>query len=290
MTSRGMTPVRTPSASRGDRSNPVAPTCDEIILLAAVLETAVERELIGRNPAKGRNRRVRERAPRRTQLDSAAAIGALLDAAGSLDAASREENRHVHRRGIVTVLVFAGLRISELCDLRWRDVDLAGGWLTVRDSKTDAGRRRVRIRGVVRDELLRIKSVDVNPNGFVFSTRPGGRSNPNNVRNRILRPATELATARIVDRDGQPLPHLTPHSLRRTFASVLYALGETPATVMSEMGHTNPAMALRVYAQAMRRDEGENVQLVALVEGGQSAVIGSRDAATADALLQGDAA
>ncbi len=35
-------------------------------LLAAILEGAVERELIARNPAKGRGRRVRERAPRRS--------------------------------------------------------------------------------------------------------------------------------------------------------------------------------------------------------------------------------
>lgn len=48
---------------------------------------------------------------------------------------------------------------------------------------------------------------------------------------------------------------------------MLYALGESPAVVMAEMGHTDPALALRIYAQAMRRDEGENERLRALVEG-----------------------
>ena len=58
---------------------------------------------------------------------------------------------------------------------------------------------------------------------------------------------------------GQPpLPaDLTPHSLRRTFASVLYALGSTPPVVMAEMGHTDPKLALAIYAQAMGRDEGQ---------------------------------
>jgi integrase len=64
-----------------------------------------------------------------------------------------------------------------------------------------------------------------------------------------------------------PLPKLTPHSLRRTFCSVLYALRENPGTVMDEMGHTNPALALRIYRQAMRRDDNEKVQLRALIEG-----------------------
>src|SRR6185503_19888701 len=37
----------------------------------------------------------------------------------------------------------AGLRISEALDLRWRDIDLAAGRLSVRESKTDAGVRDV---------------------------------------------------------------------------------------------------------------------------------------------------
>jgi hypothetical protein len=36
---------------------------------------------------------------------------------------------------------------------------------------------------------------------------------------------------------------------------------------MAEMGHTDPALALAIYAHAMRRDEGENDRLRALVEG-----------------------
>jgi hypothetical protein len=33
------------------------------------------------------------------------------------------------------------------------------------------------------------------------------------------------------------------------------------------MGHTDPALALRVYAQAMRRDESQQAELRVLVEG-----------------------
>lgn len=36
---------------------------------------------------------------------------------------------------------------------------------------------------------------------------------------------------------------------------------------MDEMGHTDPALALRVYRQAMRRGEEEKEALRALVEG-----------------------
>ena len=55
--------------------------------------------------------------------------------------------------------------------------------------------------------------------------------------------------------------------MRRTFASILYAIGEDPGVVMDEMGHTDPALALRVYRQAMRRGEDEKASLQLLVEG-----------------------
>lgn len=60
-----------------------------LTLMAAILEGAVERELIVRNPAKGKHRRVRERAPRRTYLDTAEQIEALLAAAGEKDGEAR---------------------------------------------------------------------------------------------------------------------------------------------------------------------------------------------------------
>jgi integrase len=84
----------------------------------------------------------------------------------------------------------------------------------------------------------------------------------------VLAPAVRLASERLTDAGYPPLPdRLTPHSLRRTFASVLYALGEDPGVVMDEMGHTDPALALRVYRQAMRRGEDEKARLRTLVDG-----------------------
>jgi integrase len=237
-----------------------------LVLMGSILEGAVERELILRNPARGRKRRVREPRPARSYLDSAQHIEALLAAAGEIDRRARE--KHVRRRAMLATLAFAGLRIGELCSLRWRDVDLAGGWLTVRASKTDAGVRKVKIRAALSSELRVIRPLDADPDGYVFATEKGGESNPSNIRNRVLAPAVSAANTDLADRGLSPLPeNLTPHSLRRTFASVLCAIGE-PATIsMQEMGHTSPNLTLRVYAQAMRRDEQEAQRLKVLVHG-----------------------
>jgi integrase len=251
-----------------------------VTLLAAILERAVERELIARNPAKGKGRRVRERAPARSYLDSAGQIVALLDAGAELDRKAPEGRRHVERRAMLATLTFAGLRISELCALRWRDVDLAGGWLRVGEAKTDAGRRKVKIRGALRDELLALRSrwQDTPQSAYVFATLSGARMSPDNFRARVLRAAVKLAGERLEADDLAPLPaKITPHSLRRTFCSLLYALGEAPPVVMVEMGHTDPGLALRVYAQAMRRGDDETAALRELVEGGIVASGGQRD-------------
>jgi integrase len=101
----------------------------------------------------------------------------------------------------------------------------------------------------------------------------------------------KLAGERL-EADGlPPLPDkLTPHSLRRTFCSLLYALGEDPGVVMDEMGHTDPALALRVYRQSMRRGEDEKAQLRALVEGGVLANSGQRDEKRVESPATGEAA
>jgi len=154
----------------------------------------------------------------------------------------------------------------------------------VGEAKTDAGRRRVKIRGALRDEpaAVRAGSGSIDPDGFVFATSTGRRQGRENLRNRVLAPAVELASAGLVERGLAPLPEgLTPHSLRRTFASILYALGEDPGVVMDEMGHTDPALALAIYRQATRREDGDKDRLRALVEGSEMADIGQRDASGA---------
>jgi integrase len=232
----------------------------------------VKRRLIDHNPAKDKDLRVKEREPVRSYLSAAGQIAALLDAAGELDRGAASNRRHIKRRAMLAVLVFAGLRINELCALRWRDVDLAAGWLHT-GSKTDAGRDRVvKIRGALRDELLTLRAGrgSIDQDAYVFATGRGGRMSDDNFRSRVLRAAVGRANENLERADLPPLPDkLTPHSL-------LYALGEDPGTVMDEMGHTDPALALRVYRQSMRRGEDEKAQMRALVEGGVWANMGER--------------
>ena len=68
------------------------------------------------------------------------------------------EERRGHGRPLLAALVFAGLRIDEALSLLWRDVDLAGGYLRVRRSKTEAGVREVDLLAPLREELADLKA------------------------------------------------------------------------------------------------------------------------------------
>ncbi|HEX4482395.1 MAG TPA: site-specific integrase [Solirubrobacteraceae bacterium] len=244
-----------------------------ITLLAQILEAAVDRDLMTRNPARGRGRKIRERPPVRSYLETAGQISALLEAAAELDREARVDRRHVEREAILATFIFAGVRIGELCALRWRDVDLAAGWITIGDAKTPAGRRRVKIRGRLASLLahVRDRQTMLDQDTYVFATTAGRCPSGANIRNRVLAGAICRANQNLDVAGEPPLPSgLTPHSLRRTFCSLLYALGVDPGTVMDEMGHSDPGLALRVYRQAMRRDGVEISRLRAVVEIGCS--------------------
>ncbi len=58
------------------------------------------------------------------------------------------------------------------------------------------------------------------------------------------------ALARTAKRAG--LDDVTAHALRHTFASMLIERGRDPVFVADQLGHTNPAITLRVYAHLFR--------------------------------------
>jgi integrase len=243
--------------------------------LAQILEFAVEYELIDKNPAKGKRRRIKVMRPAPVWLDHAGQIQALLDAAAELDRHARHDRQHIQREAILATLVLSGMRIGELLGLRWRDVDLTAGTLSVMaEAKTHAGLRRIDVLPALRHQLERLPRRG--PDNLVFATSTGGRHSPSNIRKRVLEPAVDLANERLAEAGEPPLPlRLTPHKLRHTFASLLVALGVDPGSVMDQLGHTTPGFTLSVYRHGMRRDEAAKQALRELVGLADQAAAGS---------------
>jgi integrase len=241
-----------------------------INVLHAILELAVEYGHTTSNPAAGRRRRLKLPAQRPVHLDTAEQIQALLDAAGDLDRDTHRPTRD--RRAIIATLILAGPRAHELCNLLWRDIDLANGRIHIGRSKTQAGLREIPLLPLLRDELAAHKASSYRngPDDPVFPTGTGGHRDKDNLRNRILAPALTRADELLLQRGQTPLPAgVTPHKLRHTFASILVALSWDPARVMAALGHADPRLTLRVYTHLMRRGSDERQRLADFVNGEQ---------------------
>ncbi len=237
-------------------------------LLQWVLSIAVEYEHIDRNPAEGRRRRLPEPKHAPVHLNTVEQIQALLDACALLDRSPKR--RSDGRVAVISTLLFAGPRAEELCNLLWRDVDLANGRIHIGRSKTQAGLREIDLLPVLRDTLATHKAnaYRSGPDDLVFPTETGGRRDRNNLRSRTLGLAIKRADELLAKRGQPSLPRgLTTHKLRHTFASILVATGEDPASVMAQLGHAHPAFTLRVYTHLMRRGKEERARLKTLVQG-----------------------
>src|SRR3954464_6296635 len=118
------------------------------------------------------------------------------------------------------------------------------------------------------------------PDRAMFPTSTGARLNPRNLRNRLLinepadkdglryavkaigerirvvrgPSAVERANDKRAAKGKIPLPKkVTPHTLRRTYASLCFFAGRDPRYVMSQIGHADARLTLQVYAQCMER-------------------------------------
>jgi integrase len=241
-------------------------------VLAQVLDVAVEYGHITSNPARGKRRRLKAAKPRRTWLEIDE-VKALLEAAGE-------------HRALLATMTLAGLRVGEVVSLRWRDADLARGVLRVAESKTDAGVRTVELSPDLLDELKshKAKTAFGAQDDLVFPTTNGTARDRSNVRSRVLAKAINRANEALARTGQSPIQEgVTNHTLRRTFASLLYEAGASPAYVMAQMGHTSSALALEVYARKMQRQRDTGARMDALLKGADWAQMGTNSAEGADA-------
>jgi integrase len=162
-------------------------------------------------------------------------------------------------------------------------IDLARGLLHVRQSKTHAGVRDVTLMPLLRDELAALKAaVSPSPDDPVFTTRNGTPQTRHNIRRRVLLPAVARANAQLADVGAAEInPRLTTHSLRHTFASLLFEADASVPYVMGQLGHSDPAVTLSIYAHVLRRKSDIGDRFDALIGAAEWARMGTNSLETA---------
>jgi integrase len=214
--------------------------------LSQVLAVAVEYELLSANPAAGKRRRLPRTKPRRPWVEPHQ-LPILLDSSKDLLGG--------RGRPLLATLAGAGLRVGEALALERRHVNLARGTVTVEQSKTDAGVRIIDLTPAVREELALWldKSPRKRPTDRVFPTLAGKPDNRNNVRRRLLQPAIVKANKRLVELGIEPIGAVSPHGLRRTYASLRCACGDDVAYTAQQLGHEDPTFTLKTYTHAVKQ-------------------------------------
>lgn len=154
----------------------------------------------------------------------------------------------------VILSLFTGMRIGEICALKWKDIDLKKRVINVSktlqrvcikdktskiiigETKTEAGKRTIPINNILYDFLLSIKPASRDMYFLTNSTTP---KEPRNYR-KIFK--TLLKRCGIQD--------VTFHALRHTFATRLIENKVDIKTVSELLGHSSPNITIAIYVHS----------------------------------------
>jgi integrase len=217
--------------------------------------------LVGRIPADpsallGRLVRIRQQRARTVHWLNDAQIAALI--------ATTDIDRLADRRDRILLMLglLAGLRTGEISRLRWRDVDLAGGWLrfTGKGDKPATVTMPEQLRAELRAwrELMRaaFETLDEIPVVCTLAFPLGVYARSATAALTAM-PVGQNGIARVVHDRGERIgvPDLRPHDLRRTLAGMLDEQGTRLQDVRLVLRHERLATTEAYLADNPRRVE-----------------------------------
>jgi integrase len=177
---------------------------------------------------------------------------------------------------IFLLLAYTGMRVGELCALKWKDVDLAEGSVNITKTyfnptcnakkykltppKTKASKRKISIEEIVIEELKKHKAkqniilmknrASYHDKGFIFAKETNDLGYPEHI-NTIGRHMRSLLKKAGLNTS------LTPHSLRHTHTSLLAEAGVSLPEIMERLGHRDAKTTTWIYThttQTMKKE------------------------------------
>ncbi|MDW7730691.1 MAG: tyrosine-type recombinase/integrase [Bacillota bacterium] len=166
---------------------------------------------------------------------------------------------------LFSLMVTTGMRPSEALGLKWPDVDLNNGRITVNrilsrtgkhwkleEPKTTRSRRTIPLSVTVIKDLrehkkkqsviiLAAEEGKYNEQDFVFADDTGEPLSDRNIIARHFKPLLKDAK----------LPDIRLYDLRHTCATLLLSAGENPKVVSERLGHANITLTLDTYSHVL---------------------------------------
>ncbi len=216
--------------------------------LRTALNQAVVWDLISRNPAIG------VKLPRK-KVRKAPLVLSLPDIRRMIETLPEPS------KSIVTLIVFASLRVGEVLALRWKRIledrlaiveRVYDG--TFDDVKTDAGNREVPFdqRGILRRTLEQCRKTAqfLGPEDLVFANSAGKPIDRRNLLNRQIKPtAKKLGLPKEIDF----------RSFRTMHSSLMLRTGARPEVARDNIGHANIDVTQNVYGRSWWEERVEAV-------------------------------
>ncbi len=238
------------------------------VTLHRALKDAVAKGLLRHNPMDLVNPVTMKRRDVTKDVWSPDQLAHFLDATRSDDLAA-----------LWHLAVMTGMRRGECLGLNWRDVNLATGVLSVRQTwvmnggsprlsepKTKRSNRAIELDAgtVAVLQSHRVRQLEQRlaagsawqDRGFVFTRADGEPLRPDWVGHRFERLAADAG-----------LPRLTFHGLRHSHATALLAAGEHVKVVSERLGHYSSAFTLDTYASVLKGMQRDAVERLATVVG-----------------------
>ncbi len=199
----------------------------------------------------------------------------------------KQSNRHKYHLPLFVLALGTGMRSGEICGLRWCDINLKKGYISVNHTlqyksikgkqcfyiskpKTECGNKEIPILSEVKRQLVEQKRyiiarqiptdyiVDGYSN-FVFLTKsrkPYTNGGINNFLKSIIKDCNtwEIEQAQKEGRSPVLLPPFSIHNLRHTFCSRLCAVVHDYKSIQMIMGHSDIRITMDVYNHYSRKD------------------------------------
>lgn len=228
------------------------------IVLGSILEAALDSGLIPINPA--RKRRL-VKAPTGRSIRAEAhelETWTLMELKGFLKWDSDVHQDELHP--LWTVMAWTGMRRGEALALKWGDLDLANGMISIRRAvdpvtpkvlkRTKTGRSRNvaltdEVLAVLRDLKVARAQLGLNfvqRDSLIFGNLQNEPRSPNEVTARFAR------NVKKAQKHIKSLPWLTLKGLRHTHATLMLQADVSPKVVQERLGHSNIGTTLNIYS------------------------------------------